>query len=230
MSHLHIPDGVLPAWLWVSGLVIAAMVVLAALAMLRGMDLRRKVPLLGMMSAMMLVGMNIEIAPYHLNLSVITGIMLGPWMSVIAALIVSVLMAMVGHGGVTVVGLNTLVISFEAVMGYGLFRVLRKGIRPELAAGGSTVVSLLCSTCLMLFIVFLANVDFSAVSDEHVREIFQSRTVVSLAEAFGLKAGFNFKLFAFAALGLGFIGWLIEAMITAVAIRFISVVKPELLR
>lgn len=230
MSHLHIPDGVLPVWLWVAGLVVAAVAVLVALVMLRGMDLKRKVPLLGMMSAMMLVGMNIEIAPYHVNLSVITGILLGPWMSVIAALIVSVLMALAGHGGVTVVGLNTLVLSSEAVMGYGLFRLLKRGISPGLAAGASTVASLFFSTCLMLFIVFLANVDLSSASLDEFRELLESPTVAMLADTFGMKQGFNFRLFAFAAFGLGLIGWLIEATITAVAIRFISVVKPELLR
>jgi len=230
MSHLHIPDGLLPVWLWVSGIVLAAAIVMLAIAMLRGMDLRRKVPMLGMMSAMMLVGMNIEIAPYHVNLSVITGILLGPWMSVIAALIVNVLMSLVGHGGVTVVGLNTLVISSEAVAGWALFRVFRKGLSPAAAAGVSTVIALFMSTCIMLFIVYIANVDFASVTDEHLVEVLRSPTAGTLASTFGLKEGFNFRLFAFAALTLGFIGWIIEALITAVAVRFISVVKPELIR
>jgi cobalt/nickel transport system permease protein len=230
MSHLHIPDGLLPVWLWVSGIVLAGAVVLLALFMLRGMDLRRKVPMLGMMSAMMLVGMNIEIAPYHVNLSVITGIMLGPWMAIIASLIVNVLLSLVGHGGVTVVGLNTLVIASEAIAGWALFRVLKQGLSPAAAAGVSTVIALFMSTCIMLFIVYIANVDFSHVTNEHIVEVLRSPTVGALATTFGLKQGFDFRLFAFAALTLGFIGWIVEALITAVAVRFISVVKPELIR
>ncbi len=134
MSHLHIPDGLLPVWLWVAGLVAASVVVGFSLFMLRNVDLRKKIPLLGMMSAMMLVGMSIEVVPYHLNLSVITGIILGPWLAMVAALIVNLFLALVGHGGVTVVGLNTLVIGFEGVMGYILFSVFRKALKPALSA------------------------------------------------------------------------------------------------
>jgi len=82
----------------------------------------------------------------------------------------------------------------------------------------------------MLFIVYIANVDFASVTDEHLVEVLRSPTAGALASTFGLREGFNFRLFAFSALTLGFIGWLIEALITAVAVRFISVVKPELIR
>src|SRR5512143_581213 len=122
MSHLHIPDGLLPVWLWGGGLVLAMAAVGISLYMVRGVDLKKKVPLLGMMCAMMLVGMNLEIATlaYHVNLSVITGIILGPWLGMVAAFMVNIILSLVGHGGVTVVGLNTLDIGSECVMGYFL--------------------------------------------------------------------------------------------------------------
>lgn len=230
MSHLHIPDGLLPVWLWLSGMALAAVMLLVALAMLKSVDLRRKVPLLGMMSAMMLVGMNIEIAPYHVNLSVVTGIILGPWMAVIAAFIVNVLMAMVGHGGVTVLGINSVVIASEGVAGYLLFHLFRKFMPPGAAAGISTVLALFTSTCLMVIVVFLANVDFSASNVGELREAMESPTFGSVANAVGMDEGFNFRLFAIAAFGLGFFGWLIEAFITFVAVRFIAKVKPELVK
>lgn len=44
-----------------------------------------------------------------------------------------------------------------------------------------------------------------------------------------INTGFNFKFFAVAALGLGPIGWVIEALVTGVAVRFISRVKPEII-
>ena len=132
MSHLHIPDGLLPVWLWVSGVLLALAAVLFSLYMVRRIELRKKVPLLGMMSAVMLVGMSIEVVPYHLNLSVITGIVLGPWLALVAAFIVNLLLGLIGHGGITVVGLNTLVIGFEGVMGY-LLEILKP--RAKEAAG-----------------------------------------------------------------------------------------------
>jgi hypothetical protein len=68
------------------------------------------VPLLGIVAALMIVGMSAEIVPiaYHVNLSVIGGILLGPALSAIAAFIVVIVLAMLGHGGVTVIGLNAL--------------------------------------------------------------------------------------------------------------------------
>lgn len=230
MSHLHIPDGVLPVWLWVSGLVIAAFLVLLALWMVRGVDLKRKVPLLGMMSAMMLVSMNIEIAPYHLNLSVITGIILGPWMSILAVFIINVLMALVGHGGITVVGVNSSVLAVEAVMGYAFFRMMGRVVSPGLAAGISSFMALFISTCIMLGVVFLANIDFSSESIGEIREILQSPAIGTLTRTLGVRDDFNFRFFAAAAFSLGFFGWMIEAVITGIAVKFISKVKPELIK
>src|SRR5690606_34925185 len=99
---------------------------------------------------------------YHLNLTVLSGIILGPAVGLIAAFIVNLILALVGHGGVTVVGLNTLVFGVEIVLGVFLFRALHRTLRGTLgsglAAGGATILSLLASTALMLGIVAAAGV------------------------------------------------------------------------
>jgi len=232
MSHLHIPDGLLPVWLWLAGMALAMAAVLLSLYMVRGMDLRKKIPLLGMMSAMMLVGMNLEIAAiaYHVNLSVLTGIILGPWLAVVAALIVNVLLAVVGHGGVTVAGLNTIIVGSEAVVGYFLFSMFRRFLKPGMAAGVSTFIALFVSTCMMLGVVVLANLDFSAPLAREMREVMETPTIATLSGAFRMKEDFNLKFFAVSALGLGAMGWFLESFITMVAVRFIAVVKPEILK
>jgi len=230
MSHLHIPDGLLPVWLWVTGLALAMAAVLLSLYMVRKMDLRKKVPLLGMMSAVMLVGMSLEVVPtYHVNLSIITGIVIGPWLMIIASLIVNLLLALVGHGGITVVGLNTLVIGAEGIMGYVFFTVLRKLFKPGLAAGLSAFGALFFSTCLMLLVVFISNINLGADSLHEVRELIGSPTADSVAALLRLQKGFNFRFFAYAAILLGSIGWVIEAFVTAAAVRFISLVKPDMI-
>lgn len=231
MSHLHIPDGLLPVWLWVAGLVLALAAVGFSLFMVRAVDLKKKVPLLGMMCAMMLVGMNLEIATlaYHLNLSVITGIILGPWLGIVAAFIVNIILALVGHGGVTVVGLNTLDIGTECVMGWVFFSLTRRFMGPGKAAAISTLTSLFLSTCLMLVIVLLGNVDFGTAGAGELREMVEKASKGAFSGVLHFKEGFNFKLFAMAAFALGSIGWMIEALVTAIAIRFISKVKPEMI-
>ncbi len=231
MSHLHIPDGLLPVWLWAGGLVLALIAVGFSLYTVRGVELKKKVPLLGMMCAMMLVGMNLEIATlaYHVNLSVITGIILGPWLGIIAAFIVNIILSLVGHGGVTVVGLNTLDIGSECVTGYVFFSLMRRFLRPGAAAGISTVLSLFLSTCLMLLIVFLGNVDLNVSSAAELRDVVERTSTGAFGGMLHFKESFNFRFFAISAFVLGSVGWMIEALVTAVAVRFISVVKPEII-
>ena len=162
MSHLHIPDGILPVWLWVAGWAITlAMVTLAGRAAARS-EARRKVPLVGVVSALMIVGMSSEIVPiaYHLNLSVIGGILLGPALAIIAAFIVEIVLAMLGHGGVTVLGLNTMVIGAEMVLGWAVFHTILRALgrpRAALSAGLATVLTLAITTTLVVGIVWIGG-------------------------------------------------------------------------
>ena len=112
MTHMHIPDFVLPVWLWVSGFVVMAAALWVSLVRLRSMDKKREIPLLGAISAAMIVAMSLEILPiaYHINLSVVAGILLGPSLGFVAAFIVNLMLALLGHGGVSVIGLNTLLL------------------------------------------------------------------------------------------------------------------------
>ena len=124
MSHIHLPDGVLPVWLWVSGFVVMVLIGAVLFRSIRKEEVSRRLPLLGMMAAVMVLGASVEIVPiaYHVNLTVISGILLGPSLIFLATLVVNVILAMFGHGGITVLGLNTLILSMEGILGYYLFR------------------------------------------------------------------------------------------------------------
>ena len=162
MSHIHIPDGVLPLWLWGAGWLLTLAMVAVAGRLSERSDVRRKVPLLGVVSALMLVAMSSEIVPiaYHINLTVIAGVLLGPVLSVIAAFIVEVMLAMLGHGGVTVLGLNTVLIATEMVVGWALFHGLVRLLsrkRVKWSAGIATVITLAITTTMLVGIVALAG-------------------------------------------------------------------------
>jgi cobalt/nickel transport system permease protein len=218
------------------------MILLLALALRRiqKADRRKKLPLLAFTSAMMLISMSLEIVPiaYHLNLSVLTGILLGPAMGFIAAFLVNFMLALVGHGGLTVVGLNTLVIGFETFSGYWLFRLFKRLLKPALAGGLSVVLTLFFSTSLVIGLVALARLDPLKVSEfahmgrseekglfsfhgghhhEEQQEEETGKAIVSLAT------------FAKGAYILGSIGWILEALLVGFILRFIVQVKPDMI-
>ncbi len=218
MTHLHIPDGILPVYLWVLGLILMAVAVGFSLFRLRGMDRVKKIPLLGAVSAAMLVAMSLEIIPlaYHINLSVVAGILLGPALGFLAAFIANLMLALMGHGGITVIGLNTLLLGSEAVLGHTLFYLFKGRLPVFWRAAIATVLALFLTTLVLIIIVSVSHVDPELMghADEH-----------------GLlhKGQPSVQNFAIMVLTLGVFGWTLEAAITGFVVRFISQVKPDLL-
>ena len=256
MSHIHIPDGVLPLWLWASGWLLALVVVGVAGKLAERTDVRRKVPLLAVVSALMLVSMSSEIVPiaYHINLTVVGGVLLGPALSVIAAFIVEVVLAMLGHGGVTVLGLNTLMIATEMVVGWALFRGLTRLLgrdHPRRAAGIATVLTLAFTTTLLVGLVAIAGGGGATTRETGALDPATLRFENPLAHGVfsaGLFSGgevtaekapapesqqestaLSVKRFALVVYTLGPIGWLIEALVTAAILGYIARVRPGLL-
>ncbi len=218
MTHLHIPDGILPVGLWVLGLIVMALAVGFSLFRLKGMDKAKKIPLLGAVSAVMLVAMSLEILPlaYHINLSVVAGILLGPALGFLAAFIANLMLALMGHGGITVIGLNTLLLGSEAVLGHTLFYLFKNRISVFWSAVIATVLTLFITTVALICIVALSHIrpELMSHGDEH---------------GFLHDGQVSVRTFAIMVLSLGSVGWIIEAAITGAVIRFISQVKPDLL-
>ena len=112
MSHLHLPDGLLPLWLWLPALAL----VLATL-LLSGRRIEpRRVAYQGALGAMMLAAMSVPLGPldYHLALAGPVGVLLGPAASFQVVFVVTAILAFLGHGGFTAIGLNTLLLAGSA--------------------------------------------------------------------------------------------------------------------
>jgi cobalt/nickel transport system ATP-binding protein len=247
MSHIHIPDGVLPVWLVALGWLGALALVWYAARRARASDVRRKVPLLGVVSALVLVAMSTEIVPiaYHLNLTVVAGVLLGPWLGAIAAFIVIVILALLGHGGITVIGLNTLMIATEMALGWAMFRLLVRLLgrrRVPWAAAISTVLTLAMTTTLLVGLVALAGPGTAIGRDTGALD---PRTltfanpfgggVVSVETLRGAEpapsasgAPLSVARFATVVYTLGPIGWVIEALVTAGILGYVARVRPQL--
>lgn len=167
MSHLHLPDGVLPWWLWLGGLVVVLALVLLALKKLEAE--RRLLPTVAMMAAVSLIAMNIPLGiPLHMNLSALAGIILGPVLGFLAVFIVNLFNALVSHGGLTMLGINALLVGSEALVAGGLFILLGGGRRLLVNAAVSVMAALIISTVLVVAVAGLAGMELEAmVSPDH---------------------------------------------------------------
>jgi len=254
MSHIHIPDGVLPFWLWGGGWLITLGLLAIASKVSARSEVRRKVPLLAVVSSVMLVAMSSEIVPiaYHVNLTVLGGVLLGPVLGVIAAFIAEVVLAMLGHGGVTVLGLNTLLIAAEMALGWALVRAfLRLGRKRSVksvrvAAFAATVLTLLTTTTLLVGIVAISGGGAASARESGALDPATLEFANPFAEgavSVGLfaggedaeptedsgPAGGSVRRFAAVVYTLGPIGWILEALVTAAILGYIFRMRPGLI-
>jgi cobalt/nickel transport system permease protein len=220
--HIHIPDGVLPVWLWVLGYIVSIILVTFAIRRVRGEE--RKGILAAVMVAVMLVVQSIPLGvPYHINLSALTGIMLGPWWSIIAILVTNAVQASFGHGGVTIIGLNTIVVWSEALIGYYLFTIIQKVVgrsraKSPLAAGFSTLVALIFSAFLVVGIVAVSGIDPTQALGPHLHEQSLPGGVTQI----------SLEVFMILVLPIAIAGAFIESLITGLLVAYVIRVKPSL--
>ena len=236
MSHIHFPDGVLPVWLWASGFIVAIVVGGILLRFTKKEELTRRLPLLGMMAAVMVLGASVEIVPiaYHVNLTVFSGILLGPSLIFLATFVVNVILALFGHGGITVIGLNTLTLSIEGILGYYFFRFLWRVLRKLTPAVFlATFIALLFSTFAMIGVVGLGTSHYEELIHQEGKGIFEFHLSKEKEEHHPGEAAeekVNLRRFMAIVLPLGFIGWILEGVITALIARYIQRLRPDLLR
>ncbi len=246
MSHIHIPDGVLPLWLIGLGWAVAIAMLAASFAALRRAPRERVVPRLGVVAALVIAAMSTEIVPiaYHVNLTVLAGILLGPAAGPLLAFVVNVVLALFGHGGVTVIGLNTVIIGTECVLGWALFRLLGRAWprRVGLAAGVATVLTLFVSTTMLIGVVALSGTNPATARDTGALDpgtlslsnpfgggLVANRIVTPEQELQRQAPHLALWKFAVAVYGLGSIGWAIEGTLTGFMVAFVVRVRPALL-
>jgi len=236
MSHIHLPDGVLPFWLWISGFILAILLGAILFRFIKKEDLTRRLPLLGMMAATMVLGASVEIVPiaYHINLTVISGILLGPSLIFLGTIVVNVILALFGHGGITVIGLNTLTLSMEGIFGYIFFRLFWKILRRLTPAVFlATFLALLISTFSMIGVVSLGASHYEELIHKEGKGIFEFKLLKERHDPHPegvVEKKVNLERFIVIVLPLGFIGWILEGVITVLISRYINKLRPDLLK
>lgn len=143
MSHVHVPDGVLPLGLWGSAWALAVVLLAIAGGAMRGARPQR-IAFQGALGALALVAMALEIPlgplEYHLTLLGPLGVLLGPAAAFQVLFVVSAMLAFAGHGGFTVIGINALVLGSGAALARPLYRAIARGAgtpRAMAAAAGA---------------------------------------------------------------------------------------------
>lgn len=254
--HIEIPDGVLPPWLWIAGFVLVAVLLVIAIYFAKKDE--RKMPLAALFAALSLIVMSVPLGlPVHINLMVLVGIIVGPWWSLIVSFIVNSLLASIGHGGVTVIGINTLLLWSQAVFGFYLFRFLKKLIKRKgsafkgVAGGIVAFLSLMISFLLLGGLIFAINLNPEEILTQHNHQDLEhnheeEHNLVELDEEHETEEsheedndcipsedyydeGISLKGFLIIALPVFLYAAVIESVIVGLAISFISKGKPDLL-
>lgn len=245
--HIHIPDGVMPIWLWLAGFLIT--VILLVIVIPKFKKEIKKNPLVGMMAAVALLVMSIPLGlPVHLNLMVLIGLMVGVRWSLVIALIVNFILASFGHGGLTIVGLNTLLLWLQAIAGIFLFRFFIKFFKNYFAcASTATFISLFLSFLLLVGIVTVSQIDpRNFLSHKHKDQAVE--TAYHENHESGANIGeieketehineqgtlahtqISLVIFAILSLPIFLLGAVIESIVTGFVVQFIKRVKPELI-
>jgi cobalt/nickel transport system permease protein len=207
MAHLHIPDGVLPVAVWGPGLAVALLLLVLSAFMGRGAS-RQRVAYQGALGALMLAVMAVELPlgpfEYHLTLLGPVGVLLGPAATFQVVFVVNTILALVGHGGLTVVGLNALVLGAGGALARPTYAMLARRFAAPVSMAGGTVVAQAVAGVLWL-----------------------------LVTAFGMRVGtegpVRTGLFAGVAFPMWLLGILLESAVAFGVARFIMRVRPDLL-
>lgn len=128
-------------WLWGPAWGVAILLMIWAVRVQRGRPPQR-IAYEGALGALMLVAMAVEVPlgpfEYHLTLAGALGMLLGPAGALQAAFIASTVLAFIGHGGLTLIGLNTLLLALAATVAAGTLPALARGREPAVAFSWAT--------------------------------------------------------------------------------------------
>jgi cobalt/nickel transport system permease protein len=209
MAHIHLGEGSFPLWALVLWTVVGAGLIGTVLWRVRRSGIRtQQVALAGVGAAASFAVFQLNIPVWggvHMNLTGLVGILAGPALGALIALVVNILSAALGHGAVGLLGANTLVNASEAVVAYYAFRsLLRLDWDVFPASATAATIGLSVGALLMGVIIVVSGVNGSALPRS------------DLAIAVGGMVGIN--------LGVA----IIEGILTGFIVQFLASVRPDL--
>ena len=210
MAHIHLGEGTFPLWalaLWTA--VGGALVAVIVYRIRKGGVETRQVALAGIGAAASFAVFQLNLPVWggiHMNLTGLVGILAGPLLGTLIALVVNVFSAALGHGAVGLVGANTLVNASEAVVACYVFRgLVRLDWDTFPASATAATLGLATGALAMGGIVVVSGVNGSALP--------RADLAVAVAGLVGLNLGVA----------------VIEGLLTGFVVQFLASVRPDLL-
>jgi len=209
MAHIHLGEGSFPLWalaLWsVLGVALLAIV---TYRIRKGGIKTSQIALAGIGAAASFAVFQLNIPVWggiHMNLTGLVGILAGPLLGALIALVVNVFSAALGHGAVGLLGANVLVNASEAIVAYYAFRTLMNmdwDVFP--ASASAATLGLSAGAFLMGAIIVVSGVNGSALP--------RSDLTIAVAGMVGLNLGVA----------------VVEGVLTGFIVQFLASVRPDL--
>ncbi len=209
MAHIHLGEGSFPLWALVLWTTVGTLLVGAVVYRIRKGGIRtHQVALAGIGAAasFAIFQLNIPIwGGIHMNLTGLVGILAGPLLGALIALVVNIFSAALGHGAVGLLGANVVVNASEAIVAYYAFRGLvwlNWDVFP--ASTGGATLGLSTGAIVMGVVIVVSGVNGSALP--------RGDLLVAVSGLVGLNLGVA----------------VVEGVLTGFIVRFLASVRPDL--
>ncbi len=209
MAHIHLGEGAFPLWALVLWSAVAVALLGAVVYRIRRDGIEsEQIALAGIGAAasFAIFQLNIPIwGGVHMNLTALVGILAGPLLGALIALVVNVFSAALGHGAVGLLGANVMVNATEAIAAYYLFQALLSLDWDVFPAGASAgTLGLAAGSLLMGAIIVISGVNGS--------QLPRSDLLIAVGGLVGLNLGVA----------------VVEGLLTGFIVRFLASVRPDL--
>ena len=209
MAHIHLGEGSFPLWALIVWTLLGTGLIGAIVYRIRKGGIEtHQIALAGIGAAASFAVFQLNIPVWggiHMNLTGLVGILAGPLLGALIALVVNVFSAALGHGAVGLIGANTLVNATEAIFAYYAFKTLLRmdwDIFP--ASTSAATIGLSAGAILMGAIIVISGVNGSALP--------RGDLTIAVAGLVGLNLGVA----------------VIEGLLTGFIVQFLASVRPDL--
>ena len=210
MAHIHLGEGSFPLWALVIWTVLGVALLGAVTYRVRKGGIKtNQIALAGIGAAASFAIFQLNIPVWggvHMNLTGLVGILAGPLLGALIALVVNIFSAALGHGAVGLLGANVIVNASEAIVAYYAFRTLMRmdwDIFP--ASASAATLGLSAGAILMGAIIVISGVNGSALP--------RSDLTIAVTGMVGINLGVA----------------VVEGLLTGFIVQFLASVRPDLI-